>query len=142
MKELETLDVSRSAGTTMPGNVKVPNEAKVGRESSRLNESIEMASDGGANRQADKGSKKKKGKATGNAVVNLSESGADNQEQTSTKSKRGTHLHKHLIRRQVLGKSCLTIINSWVEKKKALLTNNAERMKRLLDNLQKKLDEV
>lgn len=73
----------------MPGNVKVPNEAKVGRESSRLNESIEMASDGGANRQADKGSKKKKGKATGNAVVNLSESGADNQEQTSTKSKRG-----------------------------------------------------
>ena len=89
MKELETLDISRSAGITMPGNVKVPNEAKVGRESSRLNESNEMASDGGANRQADKGSKKKKGKATGNTVVNLSESGADNQEQTSTKSKRG-----------------------------------------------------
>ena len=35
-----------------------------------------------------------------------------------------------------------TIISSWMEKKKALLTNNAERMKRLLDNLQKKLDEV
>ncbi|KAH1224900.1 E3 UFM1-protein ligase 1 [Glycine max] len=34
-----------------------------------------------------------------------------------------------------------TIISSWMEKKKALLTNNAERMKRLLDNLQKKLDE-
>lgn len=35
-----------------------------------------------------------------------------------------------------------TIISSWMEKKKALLTNNAERMKHLLDNLQKKLDEV
>lgn len=89
MKELEILGVSRSVGTTMPGDVKVPNEAKVGRELSRLNESNEMASDGGANRQADKGSKKKKGKATGNAVVNISESGADNQEQTLTKSKRG-----------------------------------------------------
>lgn len=35
-----------------------------------------------------------------------------------------------------------TIISSWMEKKKALFTNNAERMKRVLDNLQKKLDEV
>jgi len=35
-----------------------------------------------------------------------------------------------------------TIISSWMEKKKALLTNNAEKMKHLLDNLQKKLDEV
>jgi len=35
-----------------------------------------------------------------------------------------------------------TIISSWMEKKKSLLTNNADRIKRLLDNLQKKLDEV
>ncbi|MED6147155.1 hypothetical protein PIB30_041407 [Stylosanthes scabra] len=34
-----------------------------------------------------------------------------------------------------------TIISSWMEKRKALLTQNADRMKRLLDNLQKKLDE-
>ncbi|KAL2334419.1 hypothetical protein Fmac_015632 [Flemingia macrophylla] len=34
-----------------------------------------------------------------------------------------------------------TIVSSWMEKKKALLSNNVERMKRLLDNLQKKLDE-
>ncbi|KAL1361689.1 hypothetical protein HN51_010024 [Arachis hypogaea] len=34
-----------------------------------------------------------------------------------------------------------TIISSWMEKRKALLTENADRMKRLLDNLQKKLDE-
>ncbi|QHO46467.1 uncharacterized protein DS421_6g187670 [Arachis hypogaea] len=35
-----------------------------------------------------------------------------------------------------------TKISSWMEKRKALLTENADRMKRLLDNLQKKLDEV
>jgi hypothetical protein len=35
-----------------------------------------------------------------------------------------------------------TIISSWMEKKMTLLAGNAERMKRLLDSLQKKLDEV
>ena len=84
MRELETSGVSGSAG-----DFQVSNEAKLGHESSRLNDSNEMASDGGANRLADKGSKKKKGKATGNTVANLSESAADNQEQTLTKSKRG-----------------------------------------------------
>jgi hypothetical protein len=34
------------------------------------------------------------------------------------------------------------LINSWKERRKALFTENAERMKRLLDNLQRKLDEV
>lgn len=82
MKELETLAVSGSVGTMMPSDFQVANEAKVGHESN------EMVSDGGANRHADKGSKKKRGKATGNAVANLSESGADNQEQTLTKSKK------------------------------------------------------
>ncbi|TQD99201.1 hypothetical protein C1H46_015211 [Malus baccata] len=34
------------------------------------------------------------------------------------------------------------LINSWKERRKALFTENAERMKNLLDNLQKKLDEA
>ncbi|KAL2328687.1 hypothetical protein Fmac_022114 [Flemingia macrophylla] len=193
VKELETLGGSGFAGITMPGEFQVPNEAKVGHDSSRLNESSEMmVSDGGANRHADKGSKKKKGKATGNAVANLSESGVDNQEQTSTKSKKGQKRGKdtssqmsvsktgsrkesvkvkednlspseewimqkittlvsdfeeqgiddpETILRPLANQLRPTIISSWMEKKKALLTNNAERMKRLLDNLQKKLDE-
>ncbi|CAJ1979395.1 unnamed protein product [Sphenostylis stenocarpa] len=192
VKELETLGVSVSAGYTMHGEVQVPSEAKVGHESSRLNESIEMASDGGANRQADKGSRKKKGKATGNTVVNPSESGAENQEPTLSKSKRGQKRGKdtsaqtsdskmgsrkesvkmkeenlspseewimqkitalvsdfeeqgvddpEIILRPLANQLRPTIINSWMEKKKALHTNNAERMKQLLDNLQKKLDE-
>ncbi|CAN6559679.1 unnamed protein product [Malus baccata var. baccata] len=33
------------------------------------------------------------------------------------------------------------LINSWKERRKALFTENAERMRNLLDNLQKKLDE-
>ncbi|RZB74790.1 E3 UFM1-protein ligase 1 homolog isoform X2 [Glycine soja] len=187
VRELETLGVSGSAG-----DFQVSNEAKLGHESSRLNDSNEMASDGGANRLADKGSKKKKGKATGNTVANLSESAADNQEQTLTKSKRGqkrgkdtssqtsdskTGSRKELLKmkednpgpseewimqkitalvsdfeeqgiddpetilRPLANQLRPTIISSWMEKKKALLTNNAERMKRLLDNLQKKLDE-
>lgn len=34
------------------------------------------------------------------------------------------------------------LINSWKERRKSLFTENAERLKRLLDNLQRKLDEV
>jgi hypothetical protein len=34
------------------------------------------------------------------------------------------------------------LINSWKERRKTLFTENVERMKRLLDNLQRKLDEV
>lgn len=34
------------------------------------------------------------------------------------------------------------LLNSWKARRKALFTENAERMKRVLDNLQKKLDEV
>ncbi|KAJ1431948.1 E3 UFM1-protein ligase 1 [Sesbania bispinosa] len=193
VKELETLGVSGTSGTVIPGDLQVANEAKVGYDSSRLNESNEMASDGGANRNADKGSKKKKGKTTGNAVANLSESGPDNQEQTSTKSKKSQRRGKdassqmsdskpgskkeslkkkednlsspseewirqkirtlipdfeeqgiddpETILRPLANQLRPTIISSWMEKKKALLADNAERMKHLLDNLQKKLDE-
>ncbi|KAL5062776.1 hypothetical protein RYX36_024513 [Vicia faba] len=88
VKELETLAVSRSLGTVKPGDLPIANEVKAGYDSSRLSVSSEMASDSGSNKHADKGPKKKKGKATGNALANQSESGADNQEHTSTKSKK------------------------------------------------------
>lgn len=88
VKELETLGVPGSSGTGIPGDLQIANEAKIGYDSSRLSESNELVSDGGGNKHADKGSKKKRGKATGNAVANQSESGPENQEQTSTKSKK------------------------------------------------------
>lgn len=34
------------------------------------------------------------------------------------------------------------LINYWKDRRKALFTENVEKMKRLLDNLQRKLDEV
>ncbi|KAK7312515.1 hypothetical protein VNO77_36424 [Canavalia gladiata] len=192
VKELETFGVPGSSGSMMPGDFKVANEARVGNDSSRLNETNEMLTDGGANKHADKGSKKKRGRATGNVIANLSESSADNQEQTSTKSKKSQKKGKdtssqmsdsktgsrkesrklkednlspseewimqkittlvpdfeeqgvddpETILRQLANQLRPTIISSWMEKKKALLSNNAERMKSLLDNLQKKLDE-
>ncbi|XP_015952319.1 E3 UFM1-protein ligase 1 homolog isoform X1 [Arachis duranensis] len=192
VKELETLGVSGSFGSKMSDDLQVTNEAK-GYDSGRLNESNEMASDAGANKHSDKGSKKKKGKATGNAAANLSESGPDNQEQASTKSKKNQRKSKDTSSQTLYSKSGSrkesvkmkddnlsspseewivqkittlfpefeeqglddpetilgplanklrpTIISSWMEKRKALLTENADRMKRLLDNLQKKLDE-
>jgi hypothetical protein len=88
VKELETLAISRSLGTVKPGDLPIATEVKAGYDSSRLSESSEMASDGGSNKHADKGSKKKKGKAAGNALANQSESGPDKQEHTSTKSKK------------------------------------------------------
>lgn len=193
VKELETLAVSRSLGTAKPGDLPIADEVKVGYDSSRLSESSEMASDGGSNKHADKGPKKKKGKATGNTLANQSESGPDNQEHTSTKSKKGQRRGKdtssqtsdskagsrkeslkmkednlsnpseewimekitalipdfeeqgiddpETILRPLANKLRPTIIGTWMEKKKALFKDNAERMKQLLDSLQKKLDE-
>ncbi|CAI8608903.1 unnamed protein product [Vicia faba] len=193
VKELETLAVSRSLGTVKPGDLPIANEVKAGYDSSRLSVSSEMASDSGSNKHADKGPKKKKGKATGNALANQSESGADNQEHTSTKSKKSQRKGKdtssqtsdskqgsrkeslkmkednlsspseewimekitalvpdfeeqgiddpETILRPLDNKLRPTIINTWMEKRKALFKDNAERMKQLLDNLQKKLDE-
>lgn len=88
MKELETLAVSRSLGTAKSGDLQKASEVNVGYDSSRLSESNETASDGGSNKHADKGTKKKRGKAAGNALANQSESAPDNQEQISTKSKK------------------------------------------------------
>lgn len=193
VKELETLAVSRSLGTAKPGDLPIANEVKAGYDSSRLSESSDMASDGGSNKHADKGPKKKKGKATGNTLANPSESGPDNQEHTSTKSKKGQRRGKdtssqtsdskpgsrkeslkmkednlsnpseewimekitalipdfeeqgiddpETILRPLANKLRPTIIGTWMEKKKALFKDNAERMKQLLDSLQKKLDE-
>lgn len=193
VKELETLTVSRSLGTAKPGDLPIANEVKAGYDSSRLSESSDMASDSGSNKHADKGPKKKRGKATGNTLANPSESGPDNQEHTSTKSKKGQRRGKdtssqtsdskpgsrkeslkmkednlsnpseewimekitalipdfeeqgiddpETILRPLANKLRPTIIGTWMEKKKALFKDNAERMKQLLDSLQKKLDE-
>ncbi|XP_028775796.1 E3 UFM1-protein ligase 1 homolog [Neltuma alba] len=194
VKEMETLGVSGSSGIKMLSDSQAAKEAKVGQDFTRSSESNETATDGGAIKHVDRGSKKKKGKATGNAAAIVSDSAADIPEQTSTKSKRSQRRGKDTSSSQMsdsktgsrkeslktkedslrspsdewimqkimtlvpdFEEQCVddpetilrplanhlrpTIMASWMEKKKALFTENAERMKSLLDNLQKKLDE-
>ncbi|CAK8565265.1 unnamed protein product [Lathyrus sativus] len=163
------------SSSVKPGDLPIANEVKAGYDSSRLSESSEMASDGGSNKHADKGPKKKKGKATGNTLANQPESGANNQEHTSTKSKKSqqrgkdtssqTSDSKQGSRKESLKMKEDNLSNpseEWIMEKitalipdfeeegiddpetihrKVLFKDNAERMKQLLDNFQKKLDE-
>ncbi|KAI4334471.1 hypothetical protein L6164_019161 [Bauhinia variegata] len=186
VKEMETFAVSGSSGTLLPVDSLVANEAKSGHGSSRLNESNE-GSNSGSNRHAYKASRKKKVKATVNAVSSISEGGPVNQEETYTKSKKSQRSGKdssslqmsdsrkeslkmkgdlstpseewimqkivnlvpdfeeqddpETILRPLANHLRSTVISSWTERKKALFTENAEKMKRLLDNLQRTPDE-
>ncbi|KAI4322188.1 hypothetical protein L6164_021905 [Bauhinia variegata] len=192
VKEMEIFGVSSSSGTVIPVDSQVMNEAKIGHGSYSLNEPNEE-NNSGSNRHVEKASKKKKGKATGNAVANASESGLDNEEHTSTKSKKSQRRGKdssssqmsdsksgsrkesvkmkedhntpseewimqkiinlvpdfeehgiddpETILRPLANHLRPTLIRFWMERKKALFAENSERMKRLLDNLQRKLDE-
>lgn len=63
-------------------------EAKVGHDSSRVIVSDEIGQSGSHKQAMEKGSKKKKGKSTGNTKTAAAESGSDNQESVPTKSKR------------------------------------------------------
>lgn len=91
MKEMETLGVSGSVAVKMFSDSQVVNEAKVGKDSTRSNE-LE---------QVDRGSKKKKGKVTGSAAANLSDSAADIPVQASTKSKKSQRRGKDISSSQM-----------------------------------------
>ncbi|KAL6203158.1 hypothetical protein ACLB2K_026861 [Fragaria x ananassa] len=189
-KEMETLIVSNSSGTVMSEDLQ---ETKFGHDTGRFTESNETTSDSSSNKQTmEKGSKKKKGRVTGNIGAGVAESDPDNQDSVPTKSKKNPRKGKNSSSAQVADSKAFAklvkskeenlnipsedwmvnkiatlvpdfeeqglddpqtiirplanymrpmLINSWKERRKALFTENAERMKHLLDNLQKKLDE-
>ncbi|XP_042501540.1 E3 UFM1-protein ligase 1 homolog [Macadamia integrifolia] len=193
-KEMESLFHSSLAVQGLCGDLLLVGEAKVGIDSTRRGELNETGNE--SKHAVEKGSKKKKGKATGNTKTGAAESDLDNQENLPTKSKKNQRkskdsgssqvsegnsgARKDLDRMQednynvpseewimqkilmlvpefeeqrVLDDSCafLTplvstlrpmLLSSWKERKKTLFMENAEKMKRLLDNLQKKLDEA
>lgn len=138
---------------------------------------------------SEKGSRKKKGKAAGNAKVGSAESGLEFQESTKKKGKKGKGNqgasvsdpksgakkdterldHPSFLSEESLIQKILSMIpdleeqglndpetvlaplanylrpmllNSWMERRKAAFTENAQQMKRLLDDLQRKLDEA
>ncbi|KAF8397566.1 hypothetical protein HHK36_016486 [Tetracentron sinense] len=195
-KEMETFNFSGPSGPGLYGDLHLVNEAKAGHDSGRFTELNETGNESGGNKHVmEKGSKKKKGKSTGNTKTVAVESGPDNQESLPTKSKKNQRKSKDTASLQVsdakLGAkkdmdnikgetlsipseewimqkilmlvpdfegqgldNPLTflrplanhlrplLLTSWKERRKALFTENAERMKRVLDNLQRKLDEA
>lgn len=84
---METLSIPGLAGAGPVDEFRVAKDAKVGYDSSEVNET---SSDAGMSKQAsEKGSKKKKGKSSGNSKMAQAETGADNQESVPSKSKKG-----------------------------------------------------
>ncbi|KAJ0020042.1 hypothetical protein Pint_32299 [Pistacia integerrima] len=181
-KEMEAFSFLGSSGI-MPSD-----------DSSRSTESNETSGESGHKNAVEKGSKKKKGKSSGNAKSAAAESGTDDQDYIPTKSKKNQRRGKDTSSLQVsdtksgakkdlvkVQESNLNVPSEeWVmqkimmlnpdfeeqgiddpqtilqplanhmrpmlisrlkERRKALFTENAERMKRLHDNLQKRLDE-
>ncbi|XP_051134469.1 E3 UFM1-protein ligase 1 homolog [Andrographis paniculata] len=191
-KELENLNLSGSTGLSDFSHLSKDSHGRDGSsniadpdEHDNLSVSSKSASE--------KGSKKKKGKATGSSKVGGEESVPEMQESTTTKSKkkqkRGkvtsgaqisdsksgakkdtermdepSFLSEESIVQKIMSlipdleeqgmddpETVLTplanhlrpkLLHAWMEKKKAAFTENAQKMKRVLDNLQRKLDEA
>lgn len=86
---METFNLSGSSMGMVFEDLHSVKEVKTAHDSSRFTELNEPGNESGSNKQSvEKGSKKKKGKATGNAKTNIAESGPDNQEYVPTKSKK------------------------------------------------------
>ncbi|WJZ88804.1 hypothetical protein VitviT2T_008073 [Vitis vinifera] len=193
-KEMETFSLSGPSMGMVFEDLHSVKEVKAGHDSSRFTELNEPSNESGSNKQSiEKGSKRKKGKTTGNTKTSAAESGPDNQEYVPTKSKKNQRKGKdtsslrvsdsktgskkesdkmkednfsipeewvmqkitkmvpdfeeqgvddpEMILRPLADYLRPMLLNSWKERRRALFTENAERMKRVLDNLQKKLDE-
>ncbi|KAJ8551797.1 hypothetical protein K7X08_028240 [Anisodus acutangulus] len=178
-KEMETLSIPGLTGAAPVDESRVAKDAKVVYDNS-TSEVNETSSDAG------KGSKKKKGKSSGNTKMGQAETEADNQESAPSKSKKsqrkgkvssgsqtsdsksGARKDEDAISEEWVIQKITSLnpdfeelglddpemillplarhlrpllLNSWKERRKAAFTDNSQKMKKLLDNLQKKLDE-
>lgn len=195
-KEVETSNHSGLSSSVLSEDLHAVKGAKVTHESSgSLVDSMDIGNESGAGKHAlEKGSKKKKGKSTGNTKTVAAETGPDTQESFPIKSKKNQRKGKVTSSSQVsdskagakkdvdklkedglsifsdewLCQKIITLVpdfedqgidelesvlislanhlrpmllNSWNARRKVAFTENAQRTKRLLDNLQKKLDE-
>ncbi|KAL2487556.1 E3 UFM1-protein ligase 1-like protein [Forsythia ovata] len=194
-KELETLNVSGFDSTSLPENLHTIKDSKHGHDdSSNLSEPIESGNQSGTSRSAsEKGSKKKKGKSTGNIKTGAADTDPDFEESAATKSKKKQKKGKAPASQvsdsksgakkdsdrmkdgipSILSEESLIqkirslipeleeqgiddpetvlaalanhlrpmLINSWMNKRKAAFTENAQKMKRVLDDLLRNLDE-
>ncbi|KAI3450468.1 hypothetical protein Pfo_007133 [Paulownia fortunei] len=194
-KELENLNITGlSAAGSLDGSHLIKDARQGHHDSSSLADPDEYDNQSGIGKSAsDKGSKKKKGKATGNAKAGSAEIVPEFVESTATKSKKKQKKGKVIPAAQVsdsksgakkdtermdnpsfLSEESLIrkimslvpdleeqgmddpetvlaplahylrpmLLNSWVERRKAAFTENAQKMKRVFDDLQRKLDEA
>ncbi|KAL0436523.1 UNVERIFIED_CONTAM: E3 UFM1-protein ligase 1 [Sesamum radiatum] len=193
-KELENLNVSglNTAGLS-EGSHPTKNATHGHDDSSSLADPDEYDNQNVISKSAfEKGSKKKKGTATGNAKAGGAKSVPESQEPTGTKSKKkmkkgkvnpavqvsdsksgGKRDNERMDDPGFLSEESLIqkimslipdleeqgmedpetvlaplanylrpmLLNSWMERRKAAFTENAQKMKRVFDNLQRKLDE-
>ncbi|KAL7115621.1 hypothetical protein ACP275_04G193700 [Erythranthe tilingii] len=194
-KELENLNTT---GLTAAGSSDIPHvikDSKQGHDDSSSQADLdEYDTQSVTGKSAsEKGSKKKKGKATGSAKAGTDESVPEVQESTATKSKKKQKKGKIIPSAQVsdskagakrdtdrmetpsfLSEESLIqrimslipdleeqgmddpetvlaplathlrpmLLNSWMERRKVAFTDNAQKMRRVLDNIQRKLDEA
>ncbi|KAK4440819.1 E3 UFM1-protein ligase 1 [Sesamum alatum] len=192
-KELENLNVSGFNTAGLSEGSHTTKNATHGHDDSSPADPDKYDNQSGISKSAsEKGSKKKKGKATGNAKAGSAESVPESQEPTGTKSKKKMKKGKVIPAAQAsdsksggkrdnermddpgfLSEESLIqkimslipdleeqgmddpdtvlaplanhlrpmLLNSWMERRKAAFTENAQKMKRVFDNLQRKLDE-
>ncbi|MBA0719868.1 hypothetical protein Golax_007516 [Gossypium laxum] len=168
-KELETLSHSGSSTIILSDDSHMVKEAKAGKDLSKSSEPVETVTESGnKKRGTEKGSKKKKGKSSGARTMSA-EGDSENEDYIPTKSKKNQKKGKDTSSSQfwlfyltfdifdhvyVSGvddpQTILKYLADYLrpmlanylkERRKALFTENVEKMKILLDNLQRKLDE-
>ncbi|KAK4370416.1 hypothetical protein RND71_009891 [Anisodus tanguticus] len=155
-KEMETLNIPGLTGAAPVDESRVAKDAKVVHDNS-TSEVNETSSDAG------KGSKKKKRKSSGNSKMAQAERGTDNQESAPSARKDEDAISEEWVIQKITSLNPdfegqglddpemillplarhlrPLLLNSWKERRKAAFTDNSQKMKKLLDNLQKKLDE-
>ncbi|OWM68845.1 hypothetical protein CDL15_Pgr025032 [Punica granatum] len=193
-KEMESFNVSGSTGMGLSDDISSRNNDRVSHDSSTSVEANDSPSESSGKHAMEKGSRKKRGKASGNTKTVIVEGTSDNQDYVPAKSKKNQKKSKdtsslhvsevksgarkdprsqeeslnvpseewvvqqimtlfpdweeqgiddpHTILRPLANHLRPMLINSLKEKRKALLTENADKMKRILDDLQRKVDEA
>ncbi|KAK6163232.1 hypothetical protein DH2020_000096 [Rehmannia glutinosa] len=164
-KELENLNITGITTAGSLGGPHVIKDARLGHvHSSSLAETDEYDNQSGIGKSAsEKGSKKKKEKQLGMLKLGVSDSKSGAKKDTDRLDNPSFLSEESLIQKIMLlipdleeqgmddPETILAplanylrpmLLNSWMERRKVIFTENAQKMKRVLDDLQRKLDEA
>lgn len=93
-KELEIFSVSGNSGMGLSDDISSASDTKMNRDSSTSLESNETTNESTGKHAVEKGSKKKKGKASGSTKTSIIEDNSDYQDYVPTKSKKNQKKNK------------------------------------------------